>query len=867
MKYKQLLLILFLPLAFSLSAKEYQPAFSAAGFYDLQNSGRQVYNFNVGWRFHKGDVAGAEKADFKDAAWDVVSTPHTVELEPAEASGCRNYQGTAWYRKHFTLDKAYAGKKVILYFEAVMGKCKVYLNGKLVKQHLGGYLPFSIDLLEAGAVPGQKCVVAVSTDNSDDKTYPPGKSQKTLDFLYHGGIYRDIWLVVKNQINISDPNEAGKVAGGGVFVHYGEINDKLADVFIDTDVQNQSDGAKSVRVETVLRDPQGNVVAKTVSGVSLRKGESKQVKQAVKVKNPVLWTPDEPLLYHVESRVISGKASLDGGMTRIGIRKAEFRGVDGFYLNGKPYEKLIGGNRHQDFAYVGNAVPNSQQWRDAKKLRDAGCRIIRSAHYPQDPSFMDACDELGLFVIVPTPGWQFWNKDPEFANLVYSDIRNMIRRDRNHTSVLMWEPILNETPFPLDFSLNAYKITKEEYPYPGRYDAADLNSKGVKDNFEVVYGWPRDTGTVKQSIFTREWGEYVDDWYAHNTPNRAARAWGEGPQLIQAMHLAKIYNEMCDAPTQFVGGCQWHPFDHQRGYHPDPYWGGIMDNFRQYKYSYYMFRSQIDPKKPHPLADIKPVLYIASEISPFSSPDVTVFTNCDEVRLIRYERDTLVQKAPKALRGMPHPPVTFKNAYDFYDMRQYPYVQKNWQRVSFKAEGLIDGKVVVTETKMPSRRSTQIRLRIDNEGQQLTADGSDFACIIAEVTDDQGNVRRLAKEQILFSVEGEGEIIGDASIQANPRVVEFGSAPVLIRSTTKAGKIKVTARPLFEGEYAPKAATLEFSSVTPSRTLLFEEKPTINVVNQGPNSSTRKTLTDEEKQKLLNEVERQQTDFGEVKAN
>ena len=229
--------------------------------------------------------------------------------------------------------------------------------------------------------------------------------------------------------------------------------------------------------------------------------------------------------------------------------------------------------------------------------------------------------------------------------------------------------------------------------------------------------------------------------------------------------------------------------------------------------------------------------------------------------------DTLVQRAPKVLRGMPHPPIVFKNVYDFYDMRQYPYVQKNWQRVSFKAEGLIDGKVVVTETKMPSRRSTQIRLRIDNEGQQLTADGSDFVCVIAEVTDDQGNVRRLAKEQILFSVEGEGEIIGDASIQANPRVVEFGSAPVLIRSTTKAGKIKVIARPLFEGEYAPKAATLEFMSVTPSRSLLFEEKPALHTVNQNDNVSIHKTLSDEEKQKLLNEVERQQTDFGEVRAN
>lgn len=95
--------------------------------------------------------------------------------------------------------------------------------------------------------------------------------------------------------------------------------------------------------------------------------------------------------------------------------KAEFKGKDGFWLNGKPYHQLIGGNRHQDFAYVGNALPNSQQWRDAKRLKDAGMTIIRAAHYPQDPSFMDACDELGLFIIVPTPGWQYWNKDPKWG--------------------------------------------------------------------------------------------------------------------------------------------------------------------------------------------------------------------------------------------------------------------------------------------------------------------------------------------------------------------------------------------------------------------------------------------------------------------
>lgn len=150
----------------------------------------------------------------------------------------------------------------------------------------------------------------------------------------------------------------------------------------------------------------------------------------------------------------------------MGIRKAEFRGKDGFWLNGKPYGQLIGGNRHQDFALVGNAMPNSQQWRDARRLKDAGMNIIRAAHYPQDPSFMDALDELGIFIIVPTPGWQYWNKDAYWAELVHENTRQIIRRDRNHPSVLMWEPILNETRYPEDFALKALQITRDEFPTP-----------------------------------------------------------------------------------------------------------------------------------------------------------------------------------------------------------------------------------------------------------------------------------------------------------------------------------------------------------------------------------------------------------------
>jgi beta-galactosidase len=840
---------------FSLSA-----SISIAGFYPSEGSGRQVYNFNNGWRFMRGDVKDAEKTTFDDSSWELVAVPHTVELMPAEASGCRNYQGIAWYRKRFVVPTNTNGKDVLVHFEAIMGKQKMYFNSKLVKENTGGYLPINLDLTALGAQAGDTCLLAIMADNSNDKTYPPGKPQFTLDFAYHGGIYRDMWMICKNKVAITDAIEACKVAGGGVFVHYDNISSKNVDVFIETELKNNDTKSKSIQLETTLTDKSGKFVKKISSRISLKPQESKTVNQKLSVQNPQLWSPETPDLYQVSLLVKEGKKALDGGMLRIGIRKAEFRGKEGFYLNDKPYGQLIGGNRHQDFAYVGNAVSNSQQWRDVKRLRDAGCSIIRTAHYPQDPAFMDACDELGMFVIVPTPGWQYWNKDPKFEQLVYENTRNMIRRDRNHPSVLLWEPILNETSFPENFSLNSLKITKEEFPFPGAPGAvADLHSAGVAENYDVVYGWPTDEGKVKQSIFCREFGENVDDWYAHNNNNRASRSWGEKPQLVQALSLAKSYSEMYQSTGQFIGGAQWHPFDHQRGYHPDPYWGGIFDAFRQPKYAHYLFKSQANTTK----TATTPMVFVANEMTPFSDKDVVVFSNCDSVRLTAYEGKSWTKPVVKAKNQIPNAPVIFENVFDFWEARDYSYKQKDWQKVSFLVEGIMNGKVVCSEKKMPSRRATKLRLYVDELGKKLVADGSDFIVVVAEITDDSGNVRRLAKDNIVFSVEGEGEIIGNEKIGANPRAVEWGSAPILIRSTTKAGKIKVKAHVQFEGTHAPTAAEIEFESIAsifPFNS--FFQENGLKSVNSTFIRTNKPELNDEQKKKLLDEVEKQQTEFG-----
>ena len=840
---------------------EKTPGASVAGLFQLKNSGRTVYNFNQGWRFYRGDAAGAEAAGFDDSAWQVVCAPHTAQLVPSEASGGRNYQGAVWYRKHFTMPADMNGKDITLYFEAIMGKQDIYVDGKKVCSHLGGYTPIIINLSQLGVKSGDKCLIAVRADNSDDKSYPPGKKQSALDFCYHGGMYRDVWLVGKSTVAITDANEQGKVAGGGVFLHYDNISEKKADVFVNVEVGNKSNSMANADVIARIKDKNGKVVATLKQRLSIAPNATAVAAPHATIRSPHLWSPEDPYLYTVEISVANNGKTVDGGMVRMGIRNAEFRGKDGFWLNGKPYHQLVGGNRHQDFAYVGNALPNSQQWRDAKRLKDAGMTIIRAAHYPQDPAFMDACDELGLFVIVPTPGWQYWNKDPKFGELVHENTRQIIRRDRNHTSVLMWEPILNETRYPEDFALKALDITREEFPYPGKpAAAADMNSAGVKDNYDVLYGWTDDIGKEgtpdDKCIFTREFGEMVDDWYAHNCLNRAARSWGEKPMLTAALSLCDTYGEMYHKQRQFIGGCQWHPFDHQRGYHPDPYYGGIYDAFRQKKYAFEMFRSQDCTQEP--------MVFVANEMTQFSDNDVVVFSNCDSVRLTQFEGDRVMTLPVVHDAGdKPCAPVVFKGFWNFWKAREYSYKQRNWQRVSLLAEGIKDGKVVCSEKKMPSRRSTKIRLYADEMGKKLTADGSDFIVVVAEITDDNGNVKRLAKDNILFTVEGEGRIIGDNSILANPRVVEWGSAPVLIQATDKPGKITIRARSAFPGVYAPSEAELTIESTDAELPKCYTDEPSENTgraVYEKGNDTPK--MTEEERQRTLEEVNRQQMDFG-----
>lgn len=861
-----------------------QPEYSTAGFFELPNTGRTVYSMNPAWRMYKGHLEGAEQPDFNDKEWNLVSLPDGIEYVPSEASGCVNYQGEVWYRKHFTPEETWKGKQLFMHFEAIMGKAKVWINGTLVNEHYGGFLPVIANVTEYLNYEEDN-VIAVWADNSNDPSYPPGKPQDMLDFTYSGGIYRDCWMIVHNNVFITDPNYENETAGGGLFVSFGHISQSQAEIRLDAHVRNSSNTHFSGKIEYQLFDKDNRRVCQANKAFSVSKGKARNTSLTIKVEKPELWEPDSPYLYqlHVLLKDKSGHI-VDGYRRRIGIRSIEFKGKDGFWLNGKPYPyPLIGANRHQDFAIIGNALSNSLHWRDAKKL-DAGLRVIRNAHYPQDPAFMDACDELGLFVIVNTPGWQFWNKEPIFAQRVYSDIRNMVRRDRNHPSVWMWEPILNETWYPEDFAKNVVDILHEEYPYPYCYAGCDVTAKG-HEYFPIHFTHPLNGAggafntskmDPKISYFTREWGDNVDDWNSHNSPSRVSRAWGEIPMLVQAQGYAKTdykytcYDVLYRNTRQHMGGCLWHSFDHQRGYHPDPFYGGIMDAFRQPKLSYYMFCAQRPVEKNNRLiAENGPMVYIANAMTPFSPKDVTVYSNCDEVRLTYCKNGKqFIYKKEKTDEGMPSPIITFKDVWDvMYDKQ---LARKNKHEESYLlAEGIVDGKVVATHKVMPARRPSKIILWADNEGTETIADGSDLITVIAAIADENGNIKRLNNYHIKFEIEGPGELVASKETFTNPREVQWGTAPILVRAKAQTGNIKVKASVVPNGIHTPMSAELIIPTTKAIHPLIADEDE-LNLQlkthrnQQNLSSYDHGQSSDEarkQSQMRLKEVEKQQSDF------
>ena len=345
---------------------------------NVTSSGRQVLDMNTDWAFFRGEVVDGGRMDLDDSGWIPVALPHIMQLETKHCGGNSIYDGVGWYRRYFKLPDNDKDKRVVVSFEGVMTNCDVYLNGKKITKHHGGYMGFVADLTDHVDWNGNN-VLAVRVSAEHDPLTPPGKPQDKMDFYYYSGIYRDVRMVITDRIYITDPLQEEIVAGGGQFITFPEVTNERARVHVSTHIRNRSDKNETLTLFSQLKDSTGYVVAGIKTPVDLQKQSDETVAQDLIVDNPALWHPYAPHLYTLQTQVLSGEKVLDEIEEKVGIRTICYTAEEGFFING---EKLYmrGANRHQAFANVGDAASNSMQVRDAIDLKQGGYNAVRAAH-------------------------------------------------------------------------------------------------------------------------------------------------------------------------------------------------------------------------------------------------------------------------------------------------------------------------------------------------------------------------------------------------------------------------------------------------------------------------------------------------------
>lgn len=286
-----------------------------------------------------------------------------------------------------------------------MNAAEVWVNGQSAGKFMSGYLPYVMDLTRL-LQPGASNTVAVRLDNRDNPITGP-KPLADLDFNLYGGLYRGATLTFKDKLHITDSILANEPASGGIFVTFPAVAKDAATVRVQTHLRNAGVPARSFSLRTTLLDAEGHAVASlTTKPASLTGGSAQTLLQEFHVPQPRLWSPAAPHLYRVHSEVLADGRTVDEQQIRIGIRRIQIT-RDGLHLND---EKLFlrGANRHQEYPYLGNAL--SAQYREARKIKEAGFDYVRLSHYPQSPAFLDACDELGLLVMNCLMGWQYFGR-------------------------------------------------------------------------------------------------------------------------------------------------------------------------------------------------------------------------------------------------------------------------------------------------------------------------------------------------------------------------------------------------------------------------------------------------------------------------
>jgi beta-galactosidase/beta-glucuronidase len=768
---------------------------------------REKVNFDDNWKFHLGDVHGAQFASFDDSEWRTLDLPHDWSIEgefSKEYASGQGYLpgGIGWYRKTFELSEDKKGKRVQLLFDGVYQNAEVWINDRYLGKRPFGFISFSHDLTKYLNFGNTENVIAVRVDHSNhaDARWYTGS-----------GIIRQTWLNIMNPVHVGQ---------WGTFIRTPEVTNDAATVNVTTTIVNDSEQSQNLTLMGTIND--GNQeVASTQTSVEVPANSERKVDQLLEIRNPARWSTENPHLYDYVTEIRSGGALTDRKQTHFGIRTFRFDAQEGFFLNGE--SMLIKGVcLHNDAGSMGSAVPK-QEWRDRLEImKDMGANAIRTSHNPPAPELLDLADEMGFVVMdeafdeweIGKKKWiQGWNVGQEegasglgtyysqhgysdfFEEWAKKDLQDMVRRDRNHPSIILYS-IGNEVDYPNDPYTDPYRDDYQPWR-PSGYNVTEIARK-LYDYVKEIDPTRPVTAAVANTPLANKTGyaavldvvgynyqeqHYIDDH--KNYPDRKITG-SENGDSYEAWMTVKNNDYISG---QFL----WTGIDYmgEAGRFPNRSSGSGLVSLSNVRKPGFYYRQS--------LWSDEPMVYVAAvELTDEENDwsDVEPHWNwqdhdTEEIEVIAH---TNTESVELFLNGESLGTRKLANAENHRLSWTVPNEPGTLRAVAFNG-----GQQVATYEMKTAGEPHQIQLRPNRT--EIRANDKDISSVEVLVTDENGVVVPGADHMINFEVEGPGQNIGVGSSNHNSlepykvdhRKVYNGRARIVLQSDGEEGEIVLRA--------------------------------------------------------------------------
>ncbi|MEP5341943.1 MAG: glycoside hydrolase family 2 TIM barrel-domain containing protein [Algibacter sp.] len=787
-----------------------------------ENSNRQKVKFDFNWKFLKGDFPEASKTTFDDANWQNVDVPHDwsiagpfLKSNPSGNVGAYAPNGIGWYRKEFTLNKTDSDSEISIEFGGVYMNSEVWINGHYLGKRPFGYISFNYDLTPFLNFDGDN-MLSVRVDNS---------KEPSARWFTGSGIYRHVWLIKTNKVHVSRH---------GVYVTTPTVSKEAATIQIKTVIENNFDESKDFTLINEVYNAENKLLSQVESTANAIEKENKELLQNIELNNPELWLPEIPYLYTLKTKIKVNNKIVDEVSTNVGIRNFVFSVENGFALNGESM-KLKGVNNHSDLGALGAAMNDKVLERRLKILKEMGCNAIRTAHNPPSEVLLDLCDKMGFMVMDEAfdewiESWPFGRKKKEgkakygyhlyFDEWAERDLTELIKRDRNHPSIILWS-VGNEIPDAC-FEVGTERlkvlmdiVRKHDDTRPitcgithmhlanasGFASALDVTGYNGGGGSAFMYEQDHETYPERKFVATevphsfQTRGEYQSQsWYRGKNPLGGIM---KVPDLAEEEvfgEISKYYSSSYDNSmvrisardswrrtrdfSYMAGEFRWTGFDYlgesMFGW-PARLWNfGIIDMCGFPKDTYYFYQSQWTET---PMVHILP--HWNWEGKEGVEIPVVAYSNCDSVELF-----------------LNHTSLGKKEMGNQMDLVwNVPY-----KPGILIAKGIKEGKVVCEKVIKTAKSPAKIELLIDNE--TILANGQEVVHVEVNILDEDNNFVPKASNEIIFKVEGEGTLLAvdngdpksEESFVRNTRSAFNGKCILIVKSTQKAGDIKISAQ-------------------------------------------------------------------------